>query len=675
MSNPYPTPEAIARLNTFGEKAISTFIDEVSPGSMRNLVPYLPFVHGFRKTSQVGIEQRKRALSRHLATAAKDGSGNTHQRAYEALYVIWRAWGLERLGDAETIEEYLSKIEDFEDQRWPARDKLQADNLDVETLFLRLCDLSRENKCSREQIDRFFAFSPFTRTDTISRAIAESKSATEVARDAAFTGIPERVQQAEQDIQSFKAQIRSIVDRIDAIPDSSEAVVALGSRVDKLVEGAETLRRSAGIFEEHLKATQDTGQAVEKSLAAQAHDLAALTTQITEGARQQEQQSVTTNEAIARLAADIQSLALSLEALAGKIPSDEWRAAIEAKAEAAGAATPSPTPTPAPTSPAGHAPRVASSRLHFEPLFSSGTAAPQRINTVKEIANIIASNLQSVGLKNTAAQTFSEEIVAAVIAGQIVFFKGAFSADAARLCGVSLSGGNAYRVSIPLGLDDGEELRQSILEAPAEPEGCVPSVVLEGVNRSALELFEDVLIEMSLGFKVSLYRDKHRAFIFGSLLGGAAALPVETNYLHLGPIFDLDFLDWRARPSDEVSPILGEITNKTLEAISRPASKSAPEEDVVCGLVTRGESKRHPQLERAVLSGYRALCALERTAPHPSALQSLAYGWLAPLWLVRGLSREAIDEELDGGKFDCGDPDPRLFAILKAAQGGKRDGA
>jgi hypothetical protein len=34
-----------------------------------------------------------------------------------------------------------------------------------------------------------------------------------------------------------------------------------------------------------------------------------------------------------------------------------------------------------------------------------------------------------------------------------------------------------------------------------------------------------------LGFKVSLYRDKHRAFIFGSLLGGAAALPVETNLI------------------------------------------------------------------------------------------------------------------------------------------------
>ena len=222
----------------------------------------------------------------------------------------------------------------------------------------------------------------------------------------------------------------------------------------------------------------------------------------------------------------------------------------------------------------------------------------------------------------------------------------------ARLCGVSLSGGNAYRVSIPLGLDDGEELRQSVLEAPPASEGCVPAVVLEGVNRSALELFEDVLIEMSLGFKISLYRDKRRAFIFGSLLAGAAALPVETNYLQLGPIFDLDFLDWRGRPSDDVSPILGKITNKAFEAISRPASKSAPEEDVICGLIARGEPKRHPQLERAVLSGYRALCSLERTAPHPSALQSLAYGWLAPLWLVREFTGEAINEGLDGGKLD-----------------------
>ena len=108
--------------------------------------------------------------------------------------------------------------------------------------------------------------------------------------------------------------------------------------------------------------------------------------------------------------------------------------------------------------------------------------------------------MQSIGLKNTAAQTFSEEVTGAVIAGQIVFFKGAFITDVARLCAVSLSGGNAYRASIPLGLDDGEELRQSALETPVETEDCVSSIVLEGVNRSALELFEDVLIEMSSGF-------------------------------------------------------------------------------------------------------------------------------------------------------------------------------
>jgi hypothetical protein len=673
MSNPYPTPEAIARLNTFGEKALSTFIDEVSPGSIRNLVPYLPFVHGFRRTSQVGIQQQKRALARRLATATKDGSGNAHQREYEALYVIWRAWGLERLGDAETIEEYLSKIEDFEDQRWPARGKPQADNEDIETLFLRLRDLSRQNKCSREHIDRFFAFSPFTRTDAISRAIAESKSATDVDHDAAFTGIPERVQQTEQEIQSFKAQIRSIIDRIDAIPDTSEAVAVLGSRVEKLVEGAETLGRTVASFEERLKTAQDTDQAIKKSLGVQAQDLAALTAQVAESARQQEQGGVTTSDAVARLAADIQSLALSLEALAGKIPNDEWRAAIEAKVETAGAAVSSQASPPAPVSLRDRAPKVTSSRLRFEPLFSSGTAAPRPLNTAKEIASIIASNLQSIGLKNTAAQTFSEEITGAVIAGQIVFFKGAFSTDVARLCAVSLSGGNAYRASIPLGLDDGEELRQSALETPVETEDCVSSIVLEGVNRSALELFEDVLIEMSSGFKVSLYRDKRRTFIFGSLLAGAAALPVEASYLQLGPIFDLDYLDWRGRPSDEAAPILGKITNKAVEAISRPTSKGAPEEDVICGLIARGQSKRHPQLERAVLSGYRALCALERTTPHPSALQSLAYGWLAPLWLIRGLSREAIDEELDGGKFDCGDTDPRLSAILKAAQGDKGD--
>lgn len=146
----------------------------------------------------------------------------------------------------------------------------------------------------------------------------------------------------------------------------------------------------------------------------------------------------------------------------------------------------------------------------------------------------------------------------------------------ARLCAVSLSGGNAYRASIPLGLDDGEELRQSALETPVETEDCVSSIVLESVNRSALELFEDVLIEMSSGFKVSLYRDKRRTFIFGSLLAGAAALPVEASYLQLGPIFDLDYLAWRGRPSDEAAPFLGKITNKAFEASANRLPKARP---------------------------------------------------------------------------------------------------
>jgi hypothetical protein len=318
------------------------------------------------------------------------------------------------------------------------------------------------------------------------------------------------------------------------------------------------------------------------------------------------------------------------------------------------------------------APKPPLSRLRFNPLLSSGNAATRPLKTAQEMASVIASNLQSIGLKNSAAETFSEEIAAAVVTGQIIFFRGAFSTDVVRLCAVALSGGNAYRVSIPMGLDDGEELRQSALETPAESEGGVSSIVLEGVNRSALELFEDVLIEMSSGFKVSSYRDKRRVFIFGSLLTGAAALPVEASYLQLGPIFDLDYLDWRARPVDEALPILGKIASKDLEAIRLPLAKSVPDEDVVGGLVAKGQSKRHPQLERAALAAYRALCALKRASAHPTALQSLMYGWLAPLWIVRGLSQEAIDEELDGGKCDGAVADPRLSAILKMAENNRQ---
>ena len=147
-------------------------------------------------------EARPSPTTRH---GTKDGSGNARQREYEALYVIWRAWGLERLGDANTIEEYISKIEDFEDNDGRPQINPRPTARTLRHYFCG-CGICRARINARGAHRAVFRLYPVYPHGRHFRAIAESKSATDVDHDAAFTGIPERVQQTEQEIQSFKAQ-------------------------------------------------------------------------------------------------------------------------------------------------------------------------------------------------------------------------------------------------------------------------------------------------------------------------------------------------------------------------------------------------------------------------------------------------------------------------------------
>jgi hypothetical protein len=111
---------------------------------------------------------------------------------------------------------------------------------------------------------------------------------------------------------------------------------------------------------------------------------------------------------------------------------------------------------------------------------------------------------------------------------------------------------------------------------------------------------------------------------------------------------------------------LGAIGAKDLEPLRAAAARTTTDEDEIMRLIRKGATKRNPALERSVLSAYRALKSVNRATPRPRPLQSLAYGWLAPLWLSQGLASEEIDSELDGGKVDAEVADSRLADILNA---------
>jgi hypothetical protein len=68
-------------------------------------------------------------------------------------------------------------------------------------------------------------------------------------------------------------------------------------------------------------------------------------------------------------------------------------------------------------------------------------AEPKSLDTVLKIVGSLASGLQSLGLKKSAAEVFAQDVTASVISNQVTFFKGALASAVAR---------RARKASVPI---------------------------------------------------------------------------------------------------------------------------------------------------------------------------------------------------------------------------------
>ena len=173
-----PGPDAKARFQALGEKEFHTFFEEIPAPAMQSVARYLPAVDGFRKTSLAGIAKQKTALARKLTKAnANDGDFN-------GLYLIWRTWIDANFENPKAIHELMDKLEEAADKQASSEARRLTIEQHVDTFLQRLKDESLQNRCTREQIERLFTFSPLPETPAARGIIASAKGATEVDRDA-----------------------------------------------------------------------------------------------------------------------------------------------------------------------------------------------------------------------------------------------------------------------------------------------------------------------------------------------------------------------------------------------------------------------------------------------------------------------------------------------------------
>ncbi len=176
------------------------------------------------------------------------------------------------------------------------------------------------------------------------------------------------------------------------------------------------------------------------------------------------------------------------------------------------------------------------------------------IGSHSDLANAFLKALQPLGLRKTAGRIFAEECAAAVVSRQAIFLKGAFATRVARGLARAIGGPASARLAIPIGVQDGEELRFCVGAALGPHKDFVGALAIEGINRTALDVTKEVLADCVDPPNATRDRWPQRLALFATIAVGIASLPIEPGYFELGPVFDLDYLDWRTNQAADPEP-------------------------------------------------------------------------------------------------------------------------
>jgi hypothetical protein len=206
-------------------------------------------------------------------------------------------------------------------------------------------------------------------------------------------------------------------------------------------------------------------------------------------------------------------------------------------------------------------------------------------------------------------------------------------------------------------------MRRAIDAGLGAHDGNIAALAIEGINRTSLDLMKEVIADC---IDPASDAARGRIVIFAALSRGLASLPIESEYIALGPVFYLDYLDWRtttAAVADLAPTYLSAEAESTIQA--QIANVNANTEEAI-RLSQRFVRNRNPSVERTIARAYQALHLVRTQQQTVTPLHSLFYGWLLPYWRALDLPREEIDDEVDGGKVHGAPVDARVAAMFEA---------
>jgi hypothetical protein len=676
-------PEARVRVQKLSQKELQSFFDEISAPAMRPLAPYLPQVDGFRRGSPAGIVKQMEVLARRLSLPT------ANEQDFKALYMVWRAWIDETQSNAPLIQSLIDELEEAADKADGAEARRIVIEQHTDSLLQKLKEESEQNRSQREGIERLYTFSPLPETSAAHGFIVAAKLAADVARDTTYRNLPTRLEKDEREIQSIKAELKVLADRVAAIAhECTKAVRELPGLRDSIRQAqsaADTARAAAEKANKQktdndessraaavtrLKTLADDVGALRKSVSELTSNLDNLKQTATAVRHLGDAQDKSAEEQkqfakrIDQIVSVVEDVRRNVDALLEQRTQPDGIAPLAEKigdlAQRVDGLSVQAQPSHEPKDFAKHG-AVISGALRWTSLPLTGD--PAVIPSCAGLATAFSDALLFLGMRKSSAQLLAEECAAGIAARQAIFLQGAFASRVAQALAAAAGGAAGARLAMPIGILDGGQLRLAIEEAFASLSNGVGGLAIEGINHVPCDLIREIIADC-VGPTARPNAPYRRIAIFATLSRGIASLSVEPEILELGPIFDLDYLDWRTNASPAPPPRATVLPAKTDQLIFAQLAHVSASMDEAVHLAQALAPKRNPAVERNIVRAYQALHMTRSEQKTVTPLHSLFYGWLLPYWRALGVSREQVDSEFDGGKVHGAPPDGRLAAMF-----------
>lgn len=249
---------------------------------------------------------------------------------------------------------------------------------------------------------------------------------------------------------------------------------------------------------------------------------------------------------------------------------------------------------------------------------------PIQLSCGQDAITHLKKNLNGLGIKLADAKEIAFEVLSAVLTNQLVMFSGSMSMFVAEYCAASLCGNTVKVISVPFGKIDEliseEQLKEWIHEA--ESCGHPMAIILEGINRSAFEIYGSNIKKFIAERIVGVANWNVPIVFMATLVTGPSVLNISKDYLDIGPVFNTDCVGWKYK---NMNPYInGVIDPKLLSKKEMDISDYLEIEDLLPkGIIEHGGIL----WRKTIAATYKMMIQLDPTFD----FSSVNYGWLIPV--------------------------------------------